>query len=55
MKCWGRTKTLKRCGRNGSFLFCHDHWRVAIGTVLLLIGSAFWDQIKDVPKSLVDK
>lgn len=25
MKCWGRTKTYKRCGNNAKFLFCSHH------------------------------
>jgi hypothetical protein len=42
MRCWGRTRTLKRCSREGTRLFCHDHrWQpfLAIGSIVTVLLS----------------
>jgi hypothetical protein len=43
-RCWGRTQTLRRCGRYGQWrLFCADHrwqWVVALSFALFTVGGA---------------
>lgn len=50
MQCWGRTRTFKRCSRNVSGVFCPDHKRLAIWSVVLMLfsvlGSLYGDQAK---------
>ena len=53
MKCWGRTRTLKRCSREVQYLFCHDHARPAAWIFLTFLIGAIWWFYQDEAKRFI--
>src|SRR5690348_10967111 len=53
MKCWGLTRTFKRCSRQAPHFFCHDHRRVVIWSAFSMLLALLWHL--NVPQNIFHK